>query len=165
MVTRFAGQYAFLSNFSPHPVLLPQLSDIPFATAEHAFQAAKTQDPVMARWVAGAPTPGEAKKRGRRVRLRPDWEAVRRLVMFDVLRGKFDVNGSLAQLLAGTDGELVEGNTWGDIYWGAVPMDRGTIPPGMSVWAPGDDSQDIRWLAGHNWLGRELMMLRELIRA
>jgi predicted NAD-dependent protein-ADP-ribosyltransferase YbiA (DUF1768 family) len=89
VITSFTGQYAWLSNFSRHDVLATELSEIPFVTAEHAFQAAKTLDPEARLWVAIARTPGEAKKRGREVPLRPDWEQVRRLVMLDVIRSKF----------------------------------------------------------------------------
>ena len=39
--------------------------------------------------------------------------------MLDVVRAKFDQHPDLAQkLLATGDEELVEGNDWGDIYWG-----------------------------------------------
>ena len=63
--------------------------------------------------------PSEAKRLGRRVRLRSDWEQVKYDVMLDVVRAKFNQHPDLAQkLLATGDEELVEGNDWGDTYWG-----------------------------------------------
>ena len=41
MISRFHGEHAFLSNFSPHPVELPWAEGLVFPTAEHAYQAAK----------------------------------------------------------------------------------------------------------------------------
>jgi predicted NAD-dependent protein-ADP-ribosyltransferase YbiA (DUF1768 family) len=55
---------------------------------------------------------------------------------------------------------LVEGNTWGDVFWGAVryapevEAAHGILP----YWY---DDQDALWV-GHNWLGRTLMMVRDL---
>ena len=40
-IDRFAGKYAFLSNFHRKPFVW---SDAKWATAEHAFQASKTHD-------------------------------------------------------------------------------------------------------------------------
>ena len=63
--------------------------------------------------------PSEAKRLGRRMRLRSDWEQVKYDVMLDVVRAKFNQHPDLAQkLLATGDEELVEGNDWGDTYWG-----------------------------------------------
>jgi hypothetical protein len=44
-----------------------------------------------------------------------------------------------------------------------VPVDYGMIPVGEPVRAP-PGSLDTAWLAGQNWLGRILMMVRELTR-
>ena len=63
--------------------------------------------------------PSEAKRLGRRVRLRSGWEQVKYDVMLDVVRAKFNQHPDLAQkLLATGDEELVEGNDWSDTYWG-----------------------------------------------
>lgn len=63
--------------------------------------------------------PNEAKRLGRRVKLRADWETVKDQVMFDVCCAKFNDNEYLAQLLVQTgDAILIEGNTWNDTYWG-----------------------------------------------
>ena len=51
--------------------------------------------------------------------LRADWEDKKDKIMYDILEAKFS-NKRLAQkLLATGNAKLVEGNTWGDTYWGA----------------------------------------------
>jgi len=73
-VRAFVGQYAFLSNFYRAPVML---DGVGYPTVEHAYQAAKTGDPKEREWVRSAPSPGEAKRRGRRVRKRPTVPSLR----------------------------------------------------------------------------------------
>lgn len=112
MIGPFSGEYRFLSNFWPEPARGG-------LTNEHFFQAEKTIDPVERAFVMRAPGPTEAKKRGRMVTLRDDWDAVKDSVMLSGLRNKFYLDDTLwrALLLTG-DHELVEVNHWGDRYWG-----------------------------------------------
>jgi ribA/ribD-fused uncharacterized protein len=161
VITSFTGEYRFLSNFSLHPVELPWLGGIVFPTAEHAYQASKASTMPDVTRIMSCATPGEAKRMGRTLKLSPDWEQVKRRAMIEILLAKFGPSEDLSKRLADTEGALVEGNTWGDIYWGAVAMDRGTIPPEMPVWAP--EPPETRYLAGQNWLGKCLMMVRELV--
>lgn len=87
-----------------------------FQNTEAAFQAMK--DMSKAKEFCGL-SPSEAKRKGRRVSLRLDWESVKDNVMRIVLRCKFTQNPELADMLVATgDAELVEGNTWNDRYWG-----------------------------------------------
>ena len=65
-----------------------------------------------------AATPSAAKRAGRKVRLRDDWELVRVHVMRDLLTQKFAHDSLAALLLSTGNAELVEGNTWGDTFWG-----------------------------------------------
>lgn len=117
-ITSFTGTYDYLSNFTccRHGIVLDGMT---YDTVEHAFQAAKTLD-FGKRWeIRAAHTPGMAKLLGRRVKLRPDWEEIKIDVMLDLLRQKFAPGTALAKLLAGTgDAELIEGNDWGDTFWG-----------------------------------------------
>lgn len=160
-VTSFSGEYAFLSNFAPSPIKHDHRT---WVTAEHLFQAMKTDDIGERHRICMAETPGAAKRLGRSVTLRPDWEQRKRAVMLRVLLAKFSQNPELAGRLDATHGRaLAEGNTWGDTYWGAVQMDRGAISPGAAVWAPSETDSDTRWFAGRNWLGRLLMMVREVM--
>jgi ribA/ribD-fused uncharacterized protein len=118
-IDRFSGQYAFLSNF--YLCHLHTL-DGTYATVEHAYQASKTLDPNQRAFVRRAKTAGEAKRRGRRVTLKPDWEETKLDVMLNLLRQKFSAGHPelVRALIATAPAELVEGNTWGDRYWGAV---------------------------------------------
>jgi ribA/ribD-fused uncharacterized protein len=114
-IDNFAGPWRFLSNFYPAVV---SLDGWDFPTVEHAYQAAKTLDTAEVAAIHEAPTPGAAKKLGRSVTLRPGWEGVKERVMLNLLRQKFSDSELGAALLATGDAQLVEGNTWGDVYWG-----------------------------------------------
>ena len=138
-IDRFTGKYRFLSNFWPCAV---KFEGVEYPSVEHAYQAAKTNGPSERAWILTAPSPGEAKKRGRKVTLRPDWdESTRSLVMAYLLVQKFRSPDLAQKLLETGDAELVEGNTWGDTFWGV----------------------DLRTGAGENVLGKALAALRALL--
>ena len=115
MIKSFKGKYEFLSNFATCRVVY---NGVLYPTVEHAYQAAKClhdEDRKVFRFID---TPGEAKRWGRVVTLRPDWESVKLSIMEDLVRQKFR-NERLRKLLLETAGEeLVEGNTWKDTFWG-----------------------------------------------
>jgi len=144
IVPTFRGKYAFLSNFYPivdRQRVAPDISvaydGVLHPTSEHAFAAAKTLDLNQRAWVGVAASPGAAKHRGQQVTLRPNWESVRVHIMWMVCMDKFCRNAELRKgLLATGTAELVEGNTWGDRYWGRVDG------------------------IGQNWLGIVLMSVR-----
>lgn len=142
-IERFTGRWNFLSNFYPAVLLWEGMF---FATSEHAFNAGKTLDIEERIWIASAPTPQEAKQRGRSVQLRPDWDTVERYaVMSEVLRAKFTCRNERVQRLLSTgDMLLVEGNDWHDTHWGRCSCRRHGY--------------------GDNHLGRLLMQLREELR-
>lgn len=116
MISKFRDEYFFLSNF--YSCTVP-LGGRVYRNAEAAFQAGKCindQDKDVFCSVDAS----YAKTFGRRVTLRPDWEEVKLAVMREVLIAKFMTNPTLAAWLLETgDEELVEGNTWGDTFWGA----------------------------------------------
>jgi ribA/ribD-fused uncharacterized protein len=156
MITSFTGENEFLSSFYLHPFTVPGCSDW-WNTAEHAFQAAKAMDPGDYTRIRNAPSPAKAKRIGREIECRPDWDQIRHPVMMRALLAKFDIP-ELRQRLAGTGSEvLIEGNTWGDDHWGCVPAER-RQRLNMTLWGQGSE-----W-AGENWLGRLLMMVREVQR-
>lgn len=117
VIDRFRGEHEFLSNFFRFPV---EYEGIVFPTVEHAFQAAKTLDTGERTDIANASTPSIAKAKGRRVGLRPDWERVKIGVMEDILRSKFSDPVLRESLEATGDTMLIEGNTWGDQFWGVA---------------------------------------------
>lgn len=116
LITSFSGEFEFLSNFYPVDLLV---DGIAYHSSEAAFQAAKTPDISQKIRISDAKTPGEAKRLGRQVTMRRDWEEKKDKVMFDLLRKKFARGTDLARRLDATgDAVLVEGNKWHDQYWG-----------------------------------------------
>lgn len=106
----------FLSNFyGPSPV--KYLGET-FATVEHAYQAAKTKRKVERDHIRSLATPGQAKKAGRQVTLRKDWEDVKVRVMRKLLQQKFAIPELREKLLATGHAYLEEGNYWKDEFWG-----------------------------------------------
>lgn len=114
-IDNFRGRYFFLSNFYPAVV---EYEGLTYKSSEAAFQAAKTLSEKERRKFTLL-NPSESKREGRRVKLRADWESVKNQVMYDVVYDKFTRDPDLKHLLIMTQGiELVEGNTWGEVYWG-----------------------------------------------
>jgi ribA/ribD-fused uncharacterized protein len=63
--------------------------------------------------------PSSAKKKGRHVTLRHDWEKVKEEYMYQIVKAKFIQNPAIADALLETGNALlIEGNTWGDTIWG-----------------------------------------------
>lgn len=117
-IATFRGEHSFLSNMSNSPI---KIGDNVYPSAEHAFQAAKTTIKSERDAILKASTPAEAKRLGRKVTLRENWNQKREEIMEEIIRQKFKQNESLAKKLIETgDRELMEGNTWGDKFWGVV---------------------------------------------
>jgi len=115
-ITEFQGEYRFLSNFWFCNIRFG-LSTWP--SAEHLFQAMKTLVFAEQEMILNAPTPGKAKRLGKQVTMRPDWETIKIDIMYQIVLAKFTQNKKLKQSLLGTgDAELIEGNQHGDRFWG-----------------------------------------------
>lgn len=160
-IDRFAGTFNFLSNFYGCPTPpgislafmweqgLEVMGDrYIYATVEHAYQAAKTFEHAKRHLFAWGLdhqrniSAGEAKKIGKKLLMRPDWDTIKLAVMEGCLRQKFAKGTRLALLLKAThDRALIEGNTWGDRYWGVIKEIDGN-------------------LIGENHLGKLLMKIR-----
>jgi hypothetical protein len=118
-----------------------ELGSVEYPSSEHAYQAAKTKDKKMRKKIARQPTAWQAKKLGQEVELREDWEERKVEIMYRILRAKFTQHKKLKEMLFDTgDAELIEGNTWGDTFWGVCEG------------------------KGENKLGKLLMLLREELR-
>lgn len=114
-IKEFQGQYRWLSNFWRCQVTY---DGIVYPSSEHAYQAAKTLDVETRHKIAAAETPGIAKRMGKLVPCRPNWDSIKLQIMEDILRIKFS-NSQLRQKLIDTgDKILEEGNSWGDSFWG-----------------------------------------------
>lgn len=133
----FKGKYFFLSNFYNAPV---RYDGILFLNNESAFQSMKCVDREERRSFAPL-DPSVAKRKGRHVKLREDWEDVKENYMYEIVLAKFSQNPDLkAKLLATQDAYLEEGNTWGDREWGTING------------------------VGKNKLGKILMTVREILK-
>lgn len=134
-IDSFRGEYAFLSNFHDCPVTYQGYT---YPNNEAAFQAQKD---LSRSGEFTSLNPTMAKRLGRKVKLRPDWEKVKVGIMAEIVRSKFTQHPDLKEkLLATGDRLLVEGNTWNDTFWGIC---RGK---------------------GQNHLGKILMKIREELR-
>lgn len=108
----FDGRFRFLRNSCHYTTPAGN------RTVEHLYQASKTTDPDMRRHILSALTPVEAHARGQYVALRPNWAAIRRVIMYSVLIDKFTVPQYRRMLLETGDAPLVNWNNYGDTYWG-----------------------------------------------
>lgn len=114
-ISLFRGKYDFLSNFYEAEI---EYQGIYYLNSEAAFQAQKCMTEEEKRKFSYL-SAAKAKRMGRQVSLRSDWEQVKVSIMEEIVRAKFTQNQYLAQKLLETgDSKLEEGNTWHDIFWG-----------------------------------------------
>lgn len=136
MIDKFEGNYRFLSNFYGAPV---RFEGITYPSVEHAYVAAKTLVQSERVHISHIGTAREVKAYGRKLKLRPDWEQVKLSIMEELVRQKFTRWPGLQQMLLDTgDQGLIEGNWWGDTFWGI----------------------DLKTQKGKNHLGKILMKVR-----
>lgn len=110
----FKDEYAFLSNMYPQPFMAGGKR---WPTSEHFYQAMKTKDLKQREAIRLLDSPYKAKRAGRKLTIRPDWDDIKLEVMEFALRRKFADLKLRAKLVA-VEGDIVEDNTWGDTYWG-----------------------------------------------
>lgn len=150
-IEQFKDDQAYLSNMFPQRVgnlVLPEGIEVP--SVEHGYQADRFMDPEDRRHILTMSTGHVAKQLSRVLQkegapLRPDWKDRRLPVVRGLVLQKFTRNTELAErLLATGDQPLIEGNDWGDRFWGVCP--------------PFSDK-------GENWLGKILVDTREQLRS
>ena len=137
-IREFRDENRFLSNFWPCDVLFEGKV---YPSSENAYQAAKCaniEDRAKFIGISAA----EAKKLGKDIAIRADWDSVKDDIMKAIVLDKFSRNEELRdKLIATGDTRLVEGNSWDDTYWGV----------------------DLASGKGDNRLGRILMETREFV--
>lgn len=132
VIFQFSGKYEWLSNFYESPITHEGLT---YPSLENAYQASKV--PTKDRGPFTKIKPSQSKKMGRSCELPPNWESIKLSVMRDLIAKKFERGSELAEKLLGTgNSTLIEGNWWGDQYWGVCDNE------------------------GENWLGKLLMERR-----
>lgn len=140
-ITSFRGEYDWLSNFFDVAV---RLENKWYNTIENAYQAGKTWKTEIREQIAEM-TPGQAKRFGKTIALRDGWEQIKLPLMSTLVRQKFEISDWRVLLIDTKDAHIIEGNTWGDKFWGAV-------------W----DSEKEQW-DGSNHLGNLIMNIRARI--
>lgn len=139
IIRYFNGEYAFLSNFYPIEIFFEGAA---YPSVEHAYQAAKTLDLHQRTLFCDVNlSPGQAKRRGRKITIRDDWEDIKLLTMGRLVWQKFDNDVLSEKLISTHPAELREGNWWGDKFWGICDGE------------------------GHNHLGKLLMKKRDQLRS
>jgi len=148
MINSFTGRWRFLSNFYPVTI---EHQGIKYPSVEHYYVALKIKNDqqIDGRYItyidcremiAKMTDAAKVKQFGKILKIRKDWDDVKLDVMLWGIREKFK-NEDLRQLLMETgEEELVEGNWWGDKFWGVSNGE------------------------GENHLGKILMRVREELR-
>lgn len=116
MINSFKGEYFFLSNFYPVEILYKKQI---FLCVEAAYQASKFTDPkIQSNFLNKSGSDSKKLAKLHNKYIRSDWDTRKVSVMEELLRIKFS-NTLLRTRLLDTEGEeLVEGNWWGDTFWG-----------------------------------------------
>ena len=114
VINSFDGEYDFLSNFYECPILWKGNL---YRNSESIYQSYKTLDNVPFDFTKT--TGSQAKKISKKLNARPDWNKIKFDLMYEICQEKFNQNTDIAQKLMNTgDAILIEGNYWGDTYWG-----------------------------------------------
>lgn len=144
-INRFIGEWEEFSNFYPATIFYEGLK---FPSVEHAYVASKSLDMSFRRDIAlmKAEDSGLAKKWGRNVKLRPNWNTRKVDFMRNFLRQKFGIHYFQEKLLSTKERELIEGNFWHDNFWGNCGCGK------------------CKEIKGTNMLGKLLMEIREVIK-
>lgn len=105
----------------------------------------KTFEESEIEYILSSSTPGIAKRKGKEIKIRVDWEKVKRKVMLIVVYRKFNSCGILMEKLLNTyPHDLIEGNYWHDNYWGDCRCTK------------------CKNIKGQNNLGKILMLVRKI---
>ena len=115
IIDSFSGEHRYLSNFYESSITYKGNT---FRNSEAAFQAEKCINEVDKKQFIGL-NASEAKRLGRRISMRRDWDDIKVGIMKEIVENKFKQNKILLDKLVNTgDTLIVEGNTWHDNFWG-----------------------------------------------
>lgn len=116
IIEQFRDEFRWLSNFTPVKITF---EGIEYASVEHAYMSAKSDDMEWKSRCADKQIPAaQIKRESRNIVLKPDWEDIKVDVMETCLREKFSQEPFKSKLDATGDAYIQEGNTWGDTVYG-----------------------------------------------
>lgn len=132
VIRQFRGEHFYLSNMYPLERWIASDCGVLVPTSKHFYMSGRFCSPELQREVAYATSTGErvfdlglAAKRLAYLHIEngaaqlEGWQLARIGVMARALSAKFDANYGIARALISTgDALLVEGNDWGDAFWG-----------------------------------------------
>lgn len=104
----------FLSNFYPCKIIF---ETVEYPSVENAYQAAKCQNLADTKLFVSC-SAISAKKLGRKVKIKKDWETQKIEIMHQLLIQKFTEPTLRQKLFETNPHELIEENYWGDTFWG-----------------------------------------------
>lgn len=111
----FFKEHRDLSNFGCQSV---EYEGLIYKSREAAYQAAKS-DSYVVRLRFTTLSPSDAKREGRLITLRKDWDSIKDDIMYEIIKKCVNSHDDLKTLLLSTgDKVLEETNWWGDKYWG-----------------------------------------------
>lgn len=115
-ISEFSGEYRWLSNFAECRIILGNTT---YSSVEHAYQSMKSDDPEWRKFCADpSNSAGTIKRKSRDVTIIPRWDDLKELVMYICLFQKYLQEPYLTALVETGDSLIIEGNTWGDTFWG-----------------------------------------------
>ncbi len=132
VIDSFRDNFYFLSNMFPLSTPIYH-QNIGYDSSEHLFVALKSLDPNVRLHIARQKNGFAAKREGKKIALRPNWNGIRGGVMKYVIRRKFCDN-MLAQMLIRTEpATLIEGNKHHDNFWGTCMCENCKFKPGRNL--------------------------------
>lgn len=138
MIVEFKNNCGWLSNFAPVKITL---NGREYPSVEHAYMSAKSEDQEWKDFCASNVSAGTVKRKSKELKLNKNWGQHKLLVMNKCLEQKFNQEPFKTLLLNTGDEQIVEGNWWGDEFWG-VNLQTGE---------------------GQNMLGKMIMDIRDKI--
>lgn len=140
MINHFRKEYSWLSNFQSVDIVY---DNVTYPSVENFYVAMKTKDKDIREKISKM-SANQAKKFGRTLELREDWEKVKLDVMTWGLCEKFKQEPFKTKLLNTGAENIVEGNYWEDTFWGVDLKENPNI--------------------GENYLGRLIMTVRKVLK-
>jgi ribA/ribD-fused uncharacterized protein len=137
----YESSHFVFSNFSPHSI---EFDGILFPTAEHAFHAAKFDDPTIKSEIQHSRSPLEAYTLGKKYKdkRRGNWDDIKLDTLYQIMVEKVAQHTEVKDALLATGNEEIVEDNPNDDYWGN-----------------GADGK------GQNQTGKILMRIREELKA